>query len=429
MISGQHPRVSITQRLFAQTFALFVGLAVSLSLVLIVETLWSAQQNLRAELEIYQRSFEGSLAEAHWALDRQKLTPIIAGIIEIPAIKGVRLVDSEHGHEVIRAGIVPEIRDGASAPLMHRFELVHVSGLGRETIGEVEFYATFSEVFVRSQRKIILILLLGVLKTAALWWIFIAVGRRQLVAPLNEMVHAIDTAPAAQPMQLSARTTHAIAGTELGVLRTAYDQLVERVLASQAALEQANQALEQRVAERTQKLEEANQQLETLAQTDPLTGLANRRRFITEAQRLIAHAHRTQQPLALIVCDIDSFKQVNDTYGHSAGDRVIRLVASYLSEIVREDDIVGRFGGDEFVILLPDSTASDAMTVAQRLCEQARRMSTENTTTATPAFTLSCGVAELCDNDNHLDDIFQRADHCLYIAKDQGRDQAVMAQV
>ena len=425
MVITARPRVSITHRVFARTLALFVGLAITLTLVLVVETLWQAREGLRTELEIYQRSFERSMAEAQWALDRQKLDSIVSGIIEIPAITGVRVVDPERGGEIIKAGIIPDAQEATPYALLHRFDLIHDGGLGRETVGVVEFHSSFAEVLARSQRKIVLIVSLGLLKTLALWWIFTLVGHRLLVRPLDEMVRAIDGTPIAEPMKITPATSRAIDGTELGVLRTVFDELTERVRITQDALEKMNHDLERRVSERTNQLEEANRRLETLAHTDPLTGLANRRQFITESQRLIAHARRTHRPLSLIVCDIDSFKQVNDVHGHTSGDQVICQVAHSLRSTVREEDIVGRFGGDEFVVLLPDSCEQDARAVALRLCEHARTSRDEIEPDTAPRFTLSCGVAELRDTDERLEDMFLRADHRLYLAKELGRDRVV----
>ena len=165
-----------------------------------------------------------------------------------------------------------------------------------------------------------------------------------------------------------------------------------------------------------------SRQLQLQASTDDLTGVANRRSFMArlgiEFQRLARHA---ELHCCLVALDIDLFKQVNDRHGHAAGDAVLRHVTQLMGQVTRQGDLVGRTGGEEFMLLLPDTGLEDALALAHRLCEQVAQ-------SAAPwqgegiVVTLSAGVSPLLATDTGIDDAMARADHALYDAKHAGRN-------
>lgn len=155
-----------------------------------------------------------------------------------------------------------------------------------------------------------------------------------------------------------------------------------------------------------------------LATTDPLTGLANRRAFTEVVTGILARSKRSGAPLALILADLDHFKRINDTFGHDTGDRVLREVAQVMKTLCRQGDLSARWGGEEFVILLPDTPASGAVHFAERLRQQ---IATLEIAPGQP-ITLSQGVT-LHQTTDRLDDLLKRADAALYRAKEQGRDR------
>jgi diguanylate cyclase (GGDEF)-like protein len=160
------------------------------------------------------------------------------------------------------------------------------------------------------------------------------------------------------------------------------------------------------------------------AQHDALTGLPNRLLFDEVAQRGLAYAQRRNQPLALLAIDLDGFKAVNDTLGHSAGDEVLRTVARRIQDTVRASDIAARIGGDEFVVLLTDVNTSTAMETAQRLVAL---LSDPYANVALPV-SASVGVALYPLNAVNLHGLMHRADKALYEAKANGKRRAVLAQ-
>lgn len=175
------------------------------------------------------------------------------------------------------------------------------------------------------------------------------------------------------------------------------------------------------------QLEAANAQLQELALHDGLTGLLNRRHWETCLEREFARHSRYSNPASLVMFDIDHFKRLNDTYGHQAGDEVIRQVALVTRQMVRDTDYAGRYGGEEFVVLLPDTPLDGAAQFAERL-----RKAIEQLEMAHGQQDLCCsvsvGVACIRPDMTHHKTLIEEADKALYKAKSAGRNQVVAAQ-
>ena len=168
-----------------------------------------------------------------------------------------------------------------------------------------------------------------------------------------------------------------------------------------------------------------HQQLATAARTDPKTGLLNATAWQREADAQVNRALRIGVPLSLLLVDVDHFKQVNDSHGHLIGDDVLRALATELRQQVRESDVVGRFGGEEFTILLPSTDGDGACRIAERLRSSAGLLSViaDPKTDASVSVTVSIGVAELGQHGRDLFELLAAADLALYRAKDDGRNQ------
>ncbi len=160
-----------------------------------------------------------------------------------------------------------------------------------------------------------------------------------------------------------------------------------------------------------------------LAETDSLTGLANRRRVMAELDRMVIDARVTSMPLVLVMFDIDRFKRVNDTYGHPAGDEVLQQVARIAASQARDDDLIGRVGGEEFVWIIPGASDNMAQVMSERLRQAIANSSGVG---AVPNVTISVGYTCIQAGDTALS-LFARADTALYDAKDSGRNQVRMA--
>ena len=172
--------------------------------------------------------------------------------------------------------------------------------------------------------------------------------------------------------------------------------------------------------------ETASTELHRIAMTDELTGLANRREALAGIDRMIAAARRNHRPLTLAILDIDRFKLVNDSHGHPAGDEVIREVAEAAARIMREQDLVGRLGGEEFIIAFPDCSDSEALAACERLRQAIEQTPIVLESGTALTVTISFGVARYSNSETRTA-LIGRADQALYFAKKGGRNQVHVA--
>ena len=196
-------------------------------------------------------------------------------------------------------------------------------------------------------------------------------------------------------------------------------------------LQRSNENLEQNVAERTKELHEAKKMAEEAARRDPLTGLYNRRGFKELSNKIHEFSTRYDHLYFIMSLDIDFFKKVNDTYGHKTGDEALKALSNTITTTIRGSDIAARFGGEEFVIMMPETpqdthgTGLDgAIHLAERLRVAVSKIKIphgDNTVT----FTASFGVSLNKGTDDPLDAVIERADKALYQAKKQGRDRVI----
>ena len=209
-----------------------------------------------------------------------------------------------------------------------------------------------------------------------------------------------------------------------------------RLASYHEALEAHSATLEEEVAARTEALNEAlrlqekqneslqslNRELEFYATTDELTGLTNRRCFFERADQEVARAYRYQRPTVIAMLDVDHFKEVNDQYGHVVGDEVLRIVARMLRDNVRSHDVVGRVGGEEFAIVMPETQLEEG----RELCERLRRAVAAKVVVThghEVSVTVSIGLSAVEAQERGISGAMTRADKALYGAKHQGRDQ------
>lgn len=186
------------------------------------------------------------------------------------------------------------------------------------------------------------------------------------------------------------------------------------------------QSLQSSLAQREKELSAANAQLVVLSRTDVLTGVSNRRRLEELLHDMWEHSQRLHEPLSLVMCDIDHFKRVNDQYGHQVGDVVLQQFAQLLQAEGREIDRVGRYGGEEFVLLLPGTVLDAAVTFAERLRECVKKHEFKYGAGESLHRTMSCGIAAwphpLVTDQEAL---IRAADEALYVAKESGRNRVV----
>ncbi|HEY1631612.1 MAG TPA: GGDEF domain-containing protein [Rhizomicrobium sp.] len=262
---------------------------------------------------------------------------------------------------------------------------------------------------------------------------FPAVREERATASLGASVQkamntAIDT------LQAAGRDTSAYgralseASGELGAEHSPEDlrKLVETLRGATQAMESRTQELEAKLQDSSTEIGELKSKLDDIRKeslTDPLTGIANRKAFDTELLQAMESARAHGEPLSLVMCDIDKFKQFNDTWGHQTGDQVLRLVGHCLSENVKGRDTAARYGGEEFAVILRQTARDAAMTLANQIRStvESKKLVKKSTGDILGTITISGGVAELAPSDTPTSFI-QRADECLYAAKAAGRN-------
>jgi diguanylate cyclase (GGDEF)-like protein len=200
-------------------------------------------------------------------------------------------------------------------------------------------------------------------------------------------------------------------GDEVGYLTRVFNGMVWRLREGRKELDATNEQL---------RLQ--NEELEKLSLTDGLTGLANRRFLVQHLNEEAVRFHRTKKEFSVLMADVDHFKQYNDTFGHPAGDEVLKKVARILQANVREIDCVARYGGEEFCVMLPETEVEGAVILAERICEHVAATEFDGR-----KITLSIGVASLPDNGDTPDAVVAAADEALYQAKREGRNRVVQA--
>jgi diguanylate cyclase (GGDEF)-like protein len=224
---------------------------------------------------------------------------------------------------------------------------------------------------------------------------------------------------------------------EIRVLAEALDAMHSRIRRDRSEIAHLAEDLEVQqgqmeavVQQRTAELEEKNRELatqaaslESLANTDTLTGAASRRRLLELGERECARSSRDGRPLSVLAIDIDHFKQVNDTHGHAGGDLVLKVVVACCQSQLRNNDVLGRLGGEEFAILLPGADAVAAVLVAERIRE--RIAATPIMVGAEPIrITVSIGIAAY-DGSLPFESVLANADDALYRAKREGRNRTL----
>lgn len=211
---------------------------------------------------------------------------------------------------------------------------------------------------------------------------------------------------------------------EIGIIHNAIISMVRRITSN-------SEELENKVKERTKELQEANEKLKSLSITDPLTNTYNRRYFEKHLKSLLNLAKRKNIDVSIIMCDIDFFKEVNDSYGHQAGDVVLKKIASIMSKTLkRSSDFVSRYGGEEFVIVLYDTNINEAFKLCQTIQNNLKEAKAfESKGVKIRPITLSFGISTTISNtENTQDSLVSSADIALYKAKENGRNRIELSQ-
>jgi diguanylate cyclase (GGDEF)-like protein len=256
-----------------------------------------------------------------------------------------------------------------------------------------------------------------------------------------KLVSAVLATPVLEPSEIERRSDHTI-DSHLGSISAGlHERVVElegivrkldqRAIENAAQLQTARAALEQEVSKRLlaeEELTHAVRRLHEQAMRDPLTGLYNRRYLMDSFERELLRAKRGGERLGVMMIDLDHFKRCNDTYGHAAGDAVLRSVAKYMLSLIRGEDILCRYGGEEFVLVQAKATTEAVMQRAERFRQEVGGHEIEHDGQRIGPVTLSIGISMFPDHAASAEALLQVADVALYRAKEGGRNRVVMTE-
>lgn len=425
---------ALAGRLMRVIFGCYVVVAVGLTALQVLVAYRTASQRLQDDVAALQRTFTPGLEDAMWRYNAEVLRGILAGMHEIPVVVGVEVRD-EAGQRIQAVGSVTDesgriwhvgrndelepVARSFGTPFSRTFPVVHTDENGRlYPIGSWTVHSNDSIAIEQVKSTLYVILINSALKSMMLWFIFYLVIRTMVGRPLGQIRDYLaridaDTLAAAPPLTIEAggrNELHALAGA----LNTMRDRLRRSFAENDALmrdLREMNATLQDRIAERTRDLE-------ALARTDLLTGLFNRRKLDEALAEAAERAERSGVPLSLILGDVDNFKSVNDRHGHTIGDQVLVAFAALLRGAVRPDDILGRWGGEEFMLLCPATDLAAATGLAERLRQRVEGTALPEVGTRTCSF----GVATLAPGES-TDSLVARADAALYRCKRTGRNR------
>lgn len=280
-----------------------------------------------------------------------------------------------------------------------------------------------------------LVIFSGILSLLVETTLLYRVIKREVATPLNQLVGTTEQLAQGEFFHLGSETNQASLlqerPDEIGQLSRAFDGMAQQ-------LQDLFAHQESRIEERTAQLRSANQKLEHLSRCDGLTQLANRRCFDETLTQALHRQQRDRQPLTLLMCDIDYFKQYNDHYGHLEGDKCLQTIAQHLqSSTRRAADLSARYGGEEFAMILPATSTEDGLALGEKLCDRILQAHIPHASSPTGSWvTISIGVATSIISPQSAavgkpipaETIIAAADQALYQAKQQGRNRAVLAQ-
>lgn len=452
---------SIAGRLFRIIFGSYIAFTLVVTSIQLVAEYRHTENRVNEEIQALRQTFGPGIADAMWRFQDGVLRGILVGMKELPILVGVK-VEDESGRLVHAVGTVMD-KDGHkmgadpasrlsgftayegmfSKMYVQEFPAVYTDERGQQRkIGTWTVYSNQRVIVNQVQFGFFLIALSAIIKTVVLWFIFLFVVQRWLGTPLTQLsdfVRELNIDNLGERVfVLKDRTRH-----ELHFLADALNNMAHKLRQSigqnatlyqelqreQTALRELNETLEQRVSERTAELQRVNLQLEALSTIDGLTGIPNRRRFDDALASEWKRAARMAQPLALVLLDLDWFKNYNDRYGHQAGDDCLRTFARLLEANVRRTgDLVARYGGEEFAFIAPATDAPHALSMAQTICDALAKLELPHQAAPFGRVTVSIGVAVIVPKEGETADVLvKKADEAMYRAKEQGRNRVVLS--
>jgi len=417
-----HPN-NLSKKMMRVIFSIYLGVSGLVTSVQFLTEYWVAQNSVLDELKQLEETVLGPIATSLWQYNQAQLDALIAGLVKMPIIEGVDVLDKNGNNVIYKRSFT-----AASMPLSifdTRAELYWTVNGNEVLLGSLALYSSSEVVLDRVLFGFALIAVTAIIKLSVLFLLFIWAFNRHLAAPLRELMSQVDEVQLSPTIGKRIDLAN-IENNELWQLQENMNKMLNAMEKNRGDLLEDEKAkriwLEEAVTKRTEALQISNNKLKELASRDSLTGALNRGNFFETAQHLFVLSKRQKSVASFVLMDLDHFKQINDTYGHFIGDQVLIHFVHTIQDLLRRSDLIGRVGGEEFALFLPDTDNDNAFRIADKL-RKAIGNSICEIEGQSVNYTVSLGVESSEAKDQSIDDLFKRADFKLYGAKDKGRNR------
>jgi diguanylate cyclase (GGDEF)-like protein len=413
---------NLSQKMMRVIFSIYLAVTGLITGIQFLTEYLKTQDSILSELKQLQETVRDPISSSLWQYNHNQLDVLVTGLVKMPIIEGVDVFDKHAKTMISERSFTP-----VSAPISifdTKADLYWTLNNQQIFLGTLVLYSSSEVVLDRVLFGFSLIAITAIIKLSVLFWLFTWAFDRYLASPLKELMSQVNEVQLSQ--DVSKRITLSNTdNNELSQLQNHMNMMLSAIEENQQQLLEDEQAkrnwLEMAVTKRTEELQILNEKLKILAKNDSLTGILNRGSFFEAAEHLLLLSQRRKSPVSFILMDLDNFKIVNDTFGHFSGDKVLIHFTHTIHTFLRESDLFGRLGGEEFGIFLSDTEIDDAYQLADKL-RHAISNSTLEIDGETITYTVSIGIESSELKNISIDDLFKSADSKLYGAKDKGRN-------
>jgi diguanylate cyclase (GGDEF)-like protein len=381
------------------------------------------QNSILNELKQLEETVSGPIAANLWQFNQKQLDVLITGLVAMPIIVGVDVLDKHAENMISKRTYAP-----GSAPLSifdTQTDLYWTLHDKKILLGSLTLHSSSQVILDRVLFGFTLIALTAIIKLSILFCLFVWAFNRYLAIPMQELMAQVKDVELSIDLNKRINLPH-IENNELSQLQGHMNKMLAAIESHHEQLLKDEKAkrewLELAVAKRTEALQISNDKLKELATKDSLTGILNRGGFFQTAQHLLVLSQRQKSDASFILMDLDYFKNINDTYGHFVGDKVLINFTQIIQSFLRKSDLIGRVGGEEFAIFLSDTGIDGAFKIADKI-RKAIGNSPLEVEGEIVSYTVSLGVDSSQEKDYSIDQLYKRADLKLYGAKDKGRNR------
>ncbi|WP_421856483.1 diguanylate cyclase [Marinomonas sp.] len=414
---------NLSQKMMRVIFSIYLVVTLLITSLQFLSEYLKTQDAIVRELQQLEATVRGPISTSLWQYNHNQLDSLTSGLIKMPIIEGVDVFDQNTQSIMSKRAYNP-----TSVPLSifdSTSELNWTLNGKSMPLGTLVLYSSSGVVLERVWFGFALIAITAFIKLTVLFGLFIWAFDRYLANPLRELMSQVNEVQLSQSISKRINLSNT-ENNELSQLQEHMNNMLSAMSSDRERFIEDEQAkrdwLEDAVAKRTEDLQILNEKLKYLATRDSLTDVLNRGSFFETAQQLLLLSQRQKSTASFILMDLDYFKKINDTYGHFIGDKVLIHFTQTLQVFLRKSDLLGRVGGEEFAIFLPDTGLDDAFQLADKI-RQAISDSTLEVEGHNVTYTVSLGVESSEPEDQLIDELFKRADLKLYGAKDKGRDR------